>query len=277
MDFQIGETYHRRDNLSTHGGTPQKGIITSKDSPYVFIITGERGEEFGYVDEFLNDGTFQYSGQGAKGDMEWKFENRAIRDFDVMDKEIHVFEKTDESYIVRYRGEYEYEDHEWGPLRDKNDNLRKGILFELVPLGGRTVTIEGDLESKPLEELYEDARLSAPQSENSGQSGAEGTSTSTRGSATQHNRSEVVKEFARRSANGICQGCEEPAPFETEGGRRFLEVHHLKMLGDEGADHPDNVIAICPNCHREVHEGKYGGQLNQDLIDKANRRNNRLD
>ncbi|MFC1652495.1 HNH endonuclease [Planctomycetota bacterium] len=35
----------------------------------------------------------------------------------------------------------------------------------------------------------------------------------------------------------------------------FLEVHHLFRLADDGPDIPDNVAAICPNCHRELHYG----------------------
>lgn len=270
MDLQIGDSYHRRDELAVHGGTWQSGIISSKDSPYVFIITADRGRDFGYVDEFLDDGTFRYSGQGAEGDMDWRFVNRAIRDHERMGKEIHVFEKTGQSYMVRYRGEYEYEDHEWVQLEDKNENFRDAILFELVPVGGRTINVEGGLEEKSLEELYIDARSAAPQSTSTSQS-------ESGSSGSDYNRSEIVKQFAKRSAEGICQGCREPAPFESKNGEPFLEVHHLKMLGDEGADHPDNVIALCPNCHRRVHEGKNGGQFNEELIEKADNRNAKFD
>jgi len=270
MDLEIGESYHRENELAVHGGIWQSGIITSKDNPYVFIITGKRGEKFGYVDEFRDDGTFFYSGQGAEGDMDWRFVNRAIRDHKKMGKEVHVFEKTGESYMVRYRGEYEYEDHEWISLRDRNENFREAILFELVPAGGRSIQIEGNPETKPIEELYKDARLAAPQSTSDRPTGVSG------GSANEYNRSEIVKKFARRSADGNCQGCETAAPFEAKDGRPYLEVHHLKRLGDEGADDPDNVIALCPNCHRRVHEGKDGHEFNEELLRKAEERNRRL-
>ncbi|WP_255167143.1 HNH endonuclease [Natrononativus amylolyticus] len=277
MDLQFGDSYHRRDELAAQGGTWQGGIITSKDNPYVFIITSDRGRSFGYVDEFLADGTFQYSGQGAEGDMDWRFVNRAIRDHEDMGKEIHVFEKTDESYMVRYRGEYQYEDHEWVPLQDKKDNFRDAILFDLVPVGGRTVKVQGDPETKPLEELYADACVAAPlQSTNGGNSGSSDSTGSSGGASSQYNRSEVVKKFARRSADGVCQGCEEAAPFKSKDGKPFLEVHHLKMLGDEGADHPDNVIALCPNCHRRAHEGEDGRQFNKELVEKAKARNTNI-
>jgi len=272
MDLQIGETYHRRDELAAQGGTWPSGIITSEKNPYVFIITSERGRDFGYVDEFLEDGTFQYSGQGATGNMDWRFENEAIRDHKELGKEIHVFEKTEESYLVKYRGEYEYDDHDWVQLEDKNGDFRDAILFDLVPIGGRTISVTGDFETKPLEELYADACRAAPESTTSATSNGGHTPSSSSGSGSQKNRSEVVREFARRAANGECRGCEQKAPFKTEEDRPFLEVHHLELLGDEGADHPDNVIALCPNCHRRAHHGKNRHEFNETLKEKVQER-----
>ena len=33
----------------------------------------------------------------------------------------------------------------------------------------------------------------------------------------------------------------------------YLEEHHVKQLADGGTDSMDNVVAICPNCHRRMH------------------------
>ncbi|WP_342542729.1 HNH endonuclease signature motif containing protein [Paenisporosarcina sp. FSL H8-0542] len=35
----------------------------------------------------------------------------------------------------------------------------------------------------------------------------------------------------------------------------YLEVHHIKRLADNGEDSVENAIAVCPNCHRELHFG----------------------
>lgn len=69
----------------------------------------------------------------------------------------------------------------------------------------------------------------------------------------QYSRSILVGEFARRMANGICQLCGENAPFLNKEGEPFLEVHHIKELANSGSDSFDNVIALCPNCHRKIH------------------------
>lgn len=66
-------------------------------------------------------------------------------------------------------------------------------------------------------------------------------------------RDRYVSEYAKRRANGICQLCNEPAPFLDNEGRPFLETHHVIWLADGGDDSISNTVALCPNCHRKMH------------------------
>jgi len=83
-----------------------------------------------------------------------------------------------------------------------------------------------------------------------------------------YSRSEKVKQFALERADGTCEGCGRPAPFNRKNGEPYLEVHHVDELGEGGADHPDKVVALCPNCHRQIHYGKDGEEYNFNLIDR---------
>ena len=65
---------------------------------------------------------------------------------------------------------------------------------------------------------------------------------------------DVVAETLLR-AKGVCEICGKDAPFLNKSGQPYLEVHHIVRLVDNGDDHPDNTIAICPNCHRNQHYG----------------------
>tara|TARA_R110002073_G_scaffold77283_5_gene187213 strand:+ start:693 stop:866 length:174 start_codon:yes stop_codon:yes gene_type:complete len=47
-----------------------------------------------------------------------------------------------------------------------------------------------------------------------------------------------------------------------------LEVHHINRVADGGPDTPDGVAAICPTCHREIHNGADGEKLNITLAEK---------
>lgn len=44
--------------------------------------------------------------------------------------------------------------------------------------------------------------------------------------------------------------------FSRDDDRPYLEVHHVEPLGEGGDDTIENVAALCPSCHRELHYGK---------------------
>jgi 5-methylcytosine-specific restriction enzyme A len=66
---------------------------------------------------------------------------------------------------------------------------------------------------------------------------------------------DVVAEVLER-AGGICECCNNPAPFlAAKNNRPYLEVHHKKTLASGGEDTVENAEALCPNCHRRAHHG----------------------
>lgn len=66
----------------------------------------------------------------------------------------------------------------------------------------------------------------------------------------------VVAEALFR-ANGICERCKNKAPFIRDNDASpYLEVHHIIPLAENGDDTLENVIVLCPNCHRQAHFGK---------------------
>lgn len=66
---------------------------------------------------------------------------------------------------------------------------------------------------------------------------------------------DVVVEVMKR-ANGFCEACGKPAPFiRASNGKPYLEIHHKVSLANGGEDTVENAIALCPNCHREMHFG----------------------
>lgn len=71
--------------------------------------------------------------------------------------------------------------------------------------------------------------------------------------STIYYRSPYIKEMVKQIAKGKCQMCGEDAPFNDKSNTPYLEEHHVKRLADGGSDTIDNVVAICPNCHRKIH------------------------
>ena len=72
--------------------------------------------------------------------------------------------------------------------------------------------------------------------------------------SSQYKRNLFVAEYAKQRAKGVCQLCGQKAPFLTKTGNPYLETHHVVWLSRGGEDTIDNVVALCPNCHRRMHE-----------------------
>jgi len=125
----------------------------------------------------------------------------------------------------------------------KHKNL---LDFVLDPPGNQTVLYENK------EELYEKAReIKTNGIIPAGQEKPVETSIT----RNAFKRDATVVSFVLSRANGACEACEVKAPFTTSLGRPYLEVHHMIHLANNGADTVDNTVAVCPNCHKELHYG----------------------
>lgn len=84
-------------------------------------------------------------------------------------------------------------------------------------------------------------------------------------------RSLAIKLYVLRRSNGVCEGCNKPAPFQKADGSPYLEPHHTSRLADDGPDHPAHVIALCPNCHRRAHHSADAKVFNNHLVKTLSR------
>ena len=66
-------------------------------------------------------------------------------------------------------------------------------------------------------------------------------------------------------ANGQCEYCNEPG-FVMGNRNIYLETHHIIPLSEKGSDDVNNVIALCPNHHREAHFGIHKNELREDFL-----------
>lgn len=49
-------------------------------------------------------------------------------------------------------------------------------------------------------------------------------------------------------------------------GKRYTEAHHIIALSAQGKDVVENVIALCPEHHREAHFGVNAEKLETEFI-----------
>ena len=84
-------------------------------------------------------------------------------------------------------------------------------------------------------------------------------------------RDPEVHAWILHNSKSMCECCEEPSPFFKPDGRGYLEVHHLKRLADDGSDTIENAVAVCPNCHRELHYGKKKLEILESIYTRIKR------
>ena len=271
--FKVGEVYNRMSDIhNKYDGQQQGGISTPAEFPYIFIFTGTTGGDYGYRDGYDNEGVFNYTGEGQIGDMKMTKGNLAIRDHQKNRKEIYLFEKFLSGY--RFVGLCNYIDNRIEKLKDRNGELRDAIVFRLDIVNAQNIDTAQNLHAN-IVEAPKSTYCTKPSKARSLQQLREIalSSTPTQASTQEkiqsiQNRSTAIKLYAKKRANGICEGCNETAPFETKSGP-YLEVHHLTRLADGGADLPQNVIALCPTCHRKAHYSLDHLEFNNQLINKV--------
>lgn len=78
-------------------------------------------------------------------------------------------------------------------------------------------------------------------------------------------RDQNVRKAVLKRANGKCEYCGS-ASFQTGNGESYLETHHIIYLANQGKDKISNVIALCPNHHREAHFGVNAIALEKEFL-----------
>ena len=80
-----------------------------------------------------------------------------------------------------------------------------------------------------------------------------------------------VRRRVLERAKGKCEWCTESG-FIMENGRVYLETHHVISLAEHGPDTEGNVVALCPNHHREAHHGANSLEMRETLLKRQNKR-----
>ena len=258
--FTVGQVYKRRELHAKFGGQQQGGIATPSRYPIILLFTAERGAEYGYKDGWTDDGIFLYTGEGQYGDMQFTRGNRAVLEHVALGKDLHLFENIGKG-LVRYIGRMVCIGYHERRGIDRNGTDRKIIVFELSPMetdSNAPAPLTEVSWDESLEELRKKALSSSTDSP-----------TVKERQAIIRLRSNAIRLYALKRANGICEACGEPAPFVDKDGRPYLEVHHIRRLSDGGPEHPDWVAALCPNCHRRAHHGADARIFNSTIEKKV--------
>lgn len=269
--FIPGEIYKRKALHDEYGGQQQGGICTPVKVPIIILFTGDSGNDYGYhFDGWKND-IFEYAGEGQSGDMSFIRGNKAIRDHIKNHKNIYLFE--DVGLGVRYIGEMAYVRHHIRRGPDKDGIDRSVIVFELKQKedGSRK---RGKWTKERGQENGEDANFQQAISETP--------------PAVNLPLGIIPPQPPRRRSGmaayqrnpGIARKCMEEMGYKCEADpshltfisratdKPYIEAHHLIPIAYQGdfpeasLDVPENILILCPLCHRKFHHGYHEPEMN---------------
>jgi 5-methylcytosine-specific restriction protein A len=231
--------------------SPQGGMRKSNTTNTLVIISNHVKSI--YDDRWIKD-VFHYTGMGLKGNQDInRSQNKTLSKSNETPISVHlleVFKKEEYTYLGEaYLAQNPYQETQIGkdglerivwmfPLKLKDES---SPIIENSQLNSLKEIKRKKAEKLNDEELKHRARF-APKKP--------GTRTS---QTTQFERNDFIAEFTKRTAKGVCQLCNSPAPFSNKKKNPYLECHHIIWLSKGGEDTIQNTVALCPNCHRKMH------------------------
>ncbi len=196
-----------------------------------------------------------YTGMGLKGDQSISFsQNKTLAQSKANNVTIQLFEVFNAGAYI-YQGRVKLDST---PIQetqlDINNNNRKVWIFpsKLIDQAGPAPILEKDFQKVRMARENNVKKLSEEELRKRIKS--TGNKASRRQViGNKYDSSEEIKELAKRKAKGKCVLCNNDAPFKDKFGKPFLEGHHIISLANGGPDTEENVVALCPNCHRKMH------------------------
>lgn len=220
------------------------GMRRSKQTGTLVIISDDTK---GLYRDVWKNGVLHYTGMGKIGDQVLESnQNGTLYYSDTNGVEVHLFEVLSKA-IYTYRGVVKLVDKPYKSRQpDDIGNMRDVWMFPVMPVSELSQGISHELTEQEISKMSDKelARYTAVKNVKREPKTTE---------SVVYYRDPYLKQMVKRIADGKCQFCGNNAPFNDKQGEPYLEAHHVVRLADGGRDAIDNVVAICPNCHRKMH------------------------
>lgn len=229
------------------------GGMRKSNKNNVLVIISDHTK--GLYDDKYYGNELHYTGMGLEGDQELNYrQNKTLAESNKNGVDVHLFEVFKAKEYI-YRGMVKLCKEPYQEIQlDKNNNERTVWIFPLIIIDSEDIIDSSVYDICYENKIKEIKKMSRKNLERLVKE-KNNVKTSYRTiKTTTYIRDPYIAEYAKLRADGFCQLCEEKAPFYTKNNKPYLEAHHLKWLSKGGIDTIDNVVALCPNCHRKMHE-----------------------
>jgi len=230
---------------------PQGGMRRSHKTNTLVLVSDHTKALY---EDRWDGNVLHYTGMGRVGDQTLTSQNKTVAESISNKVELHLFEVFEaKKYLYMGVVKLADEPYQEEQLDDKGQH-RQVWVFPLmledkqkeVFLSDQTIKMKQELREKKVRKLDES------ELENRART-ARRKSSKRQTISTTYERDPYITEFAKRWAKGICQLCDQPAPYVNKNGEPHLHTHHIKWLSLGGEDSIYNTIALCPNCHDKMH------------------------
>lgn len=220
------------------------GMRRSKKTGTLVIISDETK---GLYKDVWKNGVLHYTGMGKLGDQVLEGnQNKTLYYSKTNGVEVHLFEVLKEKEYI-YRGVVVLADKPYVSKQlDDSGKMRNVWMFPVKLIDDYQSTEKRILEEKEVSKYSDEELARRTVVKNVGKK-------TYKSDSIVYYRDPYLKEMVKRIAKGRCQLCGNEAPFVDKNNEPYLEEHHVKQLSDGGEDKMENVVAICPNCHRKMH------------------------
>jgi 5-methylcytosine-specific restriction protein A len=228
------------------------GMRRSRSKNLLVIVSDHTNALY---DDYWADNVLHYTGMGLKGPQKLAFsQNRTLSEAHTSGVAVHLFEVFEPGQYI-YAGEVELAGEPYQEDQtDSEGHLRAVWMFpvRLKPGGVRPMPSVGVV--RQLEEIKQRALK--------GYSKAKLKELAKKAKSKPAKRSSLADDFVRNPyvavyvkmmADGHCDLCQKPAPFQKDG-QPFFHCHHVLWLARGGPDIIQNTVALCPNCHERMHQ-----------------------
>lgn len=253
-DLIVGNIYKSEEYAKVFKCSYMSGMNYSKETNTLVLISKQNNEC--YRDKWdIETNTLHYTGQGTIGDQElYKGANKRLLESKQNNTKVYLFEVFKETENI-YQGEVELVSKPYQVFEeDINKNIRKVWKFPIRKIDLCKPAPIDEEEIKKVEKKLEKEILKEDEKSIKEKAFKVDGKVDTRPVVSMHrSRNQYVCKYVKTRANGKCDLCGEPAPFNNKDNTPYLESHHVITLSNNGPDTIYNAVALCPNCHRKIH------------------------
>lgn len=278
---RLGEEHPDRTAIRlAYGGPDQQGIWRFTGDPVVNVHSKEDGS---YADgEPTNSRPFEYRGEGLRGNQRLEATGNQYLEAARLSRSAIRFWHTPRAGVPTFLMWCVVTDRYWSHGLDADQKSRDEIVWVLMAVPGPDAdqwpaSVQQLISTRDPQDLHTSDRLAPSPTYADLVDGSSVQNTSSTPNAKlriNYQRRAWVRRAVLQRAQGHCENnrCTGMPPDRLPSGEPILEVDHIKDLGLEGSDEPDNMIALCPNCHAAKTRGGNRARWRRELLEIARRR-----